>query len=122
MPPTSRAKRSSAAQKRKKRDESVSDGGNSSAEDDVQALDSDNLDGDDADVARGKKDGVSRRKKVSPVKPRKRRRNVGSEEEESDLELKEGQEVVGKIVRAPKTGQGEPPPPVTPTNGNSHLV
>lgn len=31
-----------------------------------------------------------------------------SGEDENDLELKEGQEVVGKIVQAPKTGQGEP--------------
>jgi len=108
MPPKSRTKQPAAAQKRKRRDEPVSedDGYNSStAEDDDQALDSDNLDDDDDD---GKKGEVKRRrKKASPAKSRKRRKG-GSDEEESDLELKEGQEVVGKIVRAPKTGQGEP--------------
>ena len=108
MPPKSRAKQPTAARKRKRRDEPVSednDCDNSSAEGDVQALDSDNLDDDDAD--KGKKAG-KRRKKVSPIRARRRRKEAGSDGEESDLELKEGQEVVGKIVRAPKTGQGEP--------------
>jgi len=80
----------------------------SPAEDDVEALDSDNLDEDDAD--KGRKGGAKRGKEVSPAKARKRRKEAGSDGEESDLELKEGQEVVGKIVRAPKTGQGEPKP------------
>jgi hypothetical protein len=105
MPPKSRTKQTAAAQKRKRRDEPASEDdnyNNSSAEDDVQALDSDNL--DEADTAkRGRKTGTKRRKKASLSKPRKR---AGSGGETSDLELKEGQEVVGKIVRAPKTGQG----------------
>ena len=105
MPPKSRTKQPAVARKRKRRDEPVSED-DSSAEDDVQALDSDNLDSDDAD--KGKKEGATRGKKVSPIKSRKRRKERGSDGEESDLELKEGQEVVGKIVRAPKTGQGEP--------------
>ena len=106
MAPKSRSKQKTAAQKRKRRDEpgSQDEGSNT----DVQALDSDNLDDDsDADTARrGRKAGAERKKRPSAAKPRKRRREAASEEEESDLELKEGQEVVGKIVRAPKTGQG----------------
>jgi hypothetical protein len=110
MPPRSRSKQKSAAQKRKRRDEPESEGENSDTNfsgDDVQALDSDNLDDDDADTAkRGKKAGAKRKKDSSSKKPKKRRKEAASDEEESDLELKEGQEVVGKIVRAPKTGQG----------------
>jgi len=113
MAPKSRSKQKTAVQKRKRRDEpgSQDEGSDTNvSEDDVQALDSDNLDDDDddADTARrGRKAGAKRKKRSSAAKPRKRRRGAVSEEEESDLELKEGQEVVGKIVRAPKTGQGE---------------
>jgi len=105
MAPKSRSKQKTAAQKRKRRDEpgSQDEGSDTNfSEDDVQALDSDNLDDDDADTA-----GAKRKKRSSAAKPRKRRKERASEGEESDLELKEGQEVVGKIVRAPKTGQGE---------------
>jgi len=98
MPPQSRSKPTTAAQKRKSRDESES-------EDDVQGLASDNLD-DDADVTRrGKGVGETLKKKASTSKPKKRRKRATREED--GLELKEGQEIVGKVVRAPKTGQGE---------------
>ena len=110
MPPKSRSKQPAPAQKRKRRDDPASeDEGycSSSAEDDVQALDSDNLDDDDADAGkRRKKVGAVRKKQAGPTKPTKRRKKAESDGGESDLELKEGQEVVGKIVRAPKTGQG----------------
>ena len=93
-----------AAQKKKRRDEPGSEDEDFS-DDDVQALDSDNLDDDDADTAR--RAGTKRKKNSSATKPPKRRRAaVPEEEDEGDLELKEGQEVVGKIVRAPKTGLG----------------
>ena len=81
----------------------------SSADEDVEALDSDNLDDDKGDTAnRGGKGGAKRKKgaSVAKRKAKKRRRKVQSDDDESDLELKEGQEVVGKVVRAPKTGQG----------------
>ncbi|KAF9652261.1 hypothetical protein BDM02DRAFT_2901205 [Thelephora ganbajun] len=113
MPPKSKShpKRTATAKRGKRRDEPESEGegySTSAAEDDVQALDSDNLD-DDAEMAKQeKKKGVKRKKDPSPIKRRKRRKKAGSEEEESDLELKEGQVVVGKIVRAPKTGQVPP--------------
>lgn len=101
MAPKSRSKQKTVAQKRKRRDEGSD---TNVSEDDVQALDSDNLDDDDDDADTA---GAKRKKRPSAARPRKRRREAASEEEESDLELKEGQEVVGKIVRAPKTGQGE---------------
>jgi hypothetical protein len=112
MSPMARSKRATASQKRAKRGESEpEDEGyeTSSADDDIQALDSDNMDDEDkADTAkRGKKEGAKRKKIVGVTKPKKRRKKVKSDEDESDPGLKDGQEVVGKIVRAPKTGQGE---------------
>lgn len=112
MPPKSRSKRATTSQKRKGRDEAESeheDYDTSTAEDDVQALDSDNLDDDGGAAKRGKKAVEKRKKSASPNKPTKRRKKAKADEDEdeSELELKEGQEVVGKIVRAPKTGQGE---------------
>lgn len=111
MPPRSRSKQTAAAQKKRRRDEPVSEDEGyhgSSAEDDDRALDSDNLDDDDVDTEKQrKKVGEKRKKKASPAKPVKRSKKAGLDEEESDLELKEGQEIVGKVVRAPKTGQGK---------------
>jgi hypothetical protein len=108
MPPKSRAKKTTAPRKGKKRDELVSDDDSYddiSVEDAVEALDSDNLDDDDADTAkRGKKTDAKRQLKPDPPKSRKRRKRADSDEE---VQLEEGQVVVGKIVRAPKTGQGE---------------
>lgn len=110
MPPKSRSKQTTTAQKRKRRDETESEDDGYSANftgDDIQALDSDDLDDEVADTAkRRRKVGTKRKKNPSPTKSRKRRKKAASEEEESDLELKEGQEVVGKIVHAPKTGLG----------------
>lgn len=110
MPPKSRARPTASVQKRKRRDiqESEDEGLNASlSEDEVQALDSDNLDHDGAcTVKGGTKAETKRKRKKNLKKPEKRRKKARSEDEESDLELKEGQEVVGKIVRAPKTGQG----------------
>ena len=105
MPPGSRARKSAGEHKRKRRDMQELEGEDS--EDQVQALDSDNLDDDSADMQK-QAETKRKKKKKSPTKPKKRRKRAArSEEEESDLELKEGQVVVGRIVRAPKTGQGE---------------
>jgi hypothetical protein len=110
MAPRPRSKRTTAQQKGKRRDvsEPEDEGLNTSSSEGVEALDSDNLDDDDAGTAKLRKNtGAKRKKKPGPAKPTKRRKKASSEEEESELELKQGQEVVGKIVRAPKTGQGE---------------
>ncbi|KAJ4499816.1 hypothetical protein C8R41DRAFT_813781 [Lentinula lateritia] len=40
--------------------------------------------------------------------PRKRRRKANEDDEEDDFDLKEGQEVVGEVVQAPKTGRVPP--------------
>ncbi|KAI0284629.1 hypothetical protein BGY98DRAFT_910547 [Russula aff. rugulosa BPL654] len=84
---------------------------------DVKSLLSDALD-DDSDPGT-KKRGGGKRKRVSPGKtprakgssPRKKHKNavVSDEDEEGEVyELKEGQEVVGKVVQAPKTGHVPP--------------
>ena len=84
-------------------------------EHDVKSLHSDALD-DDSDLET-KKRGGGKRKRVSQGKtprakvgsPRKRHKNAASDEDEEDepYELKEGQQVVGKVVQAPKTGHGQ---------------
>ena len=81
-------------------------------EDDMKSLHSDALD-DDSDLDAKKRGG--KRKRVSQVKsprakggsPRKRRKDAASDEDEEGYDLKEGQEVVGRVVQAPKTGQGQ---------------
>jgi hypothetical protein len=84
-------------------------------EHDVKSLHSDALD-DDSDLET-KKRGGGKRKRVSHGKtprangssPRKRHKDAASDEDEEGeaYELKEGQQVVGKIVQAPKTGRGQ---------------
>ena len=82
-------------------------------DEDVKSLHSDALD-DDSDLD-AKKLG-RKRKRASQIKsprakgssPRKRRKNADSDEDEGEgYDLKEGQEVVGKVVEAPKTGRGQ---------------
>ena len=100
----------------------------------VESLDSDALDEEDEDEfqASGRSGGKRKRVASSPKKGAPKRKTgkgeaaakrspktggVGSarkkrktaeerEDEESELELKEGQEVVGVVVKAPKTGRG----------------
>jgi hypothetical protein len=82
-------------------------------EDDIRSLHSDALD-DDSDLETKKR---GKRKRASPVKPprakgsspRKRHKNAASDEDEEgeDYDLKEGQQVVGRVVQAPKTGRGQ---------------
>ena len=83
-------------------------------EHDVKSLHSDALD-DDSDPET-KKRGGGKRKRVSHGKttgangssPRKKHKNAASDEDEGEVyELKEGQQVVGKVVQAPKTGRGQ---------------
>jgi hypothetical protein len=78
---------------------------------DVQPLDSDALD-DDSEVeetsTRKRKRRVKSPLKKSSTKkgsPKKRKKKNYSSDE-AELELKEGQEVVGTVVQAPKTGRG----------------
>jgi hypothetical protein len=83
-------------------------------DDDVKSLHSDALD-DDSDQETRKT--VKKRKRVSPIKPRrakassprKKRKNANSDEDEEGegYDLKEGQQVVGRVVQAPKTGRGK---------------
>lgn len=110
MAPMARSKRVTASQKRARRDESEQEDGTSSGDDDFKALDSDNLDDEKVEATnRGRKEGAKRKKvgDTPTTKGKKRRKKVESDEDESDGGLKDGQEVVGKVVRAPKTGQGE---------------
>ncbi len=84
-------------------------------EHDVKSLLSDALD-DDSDKGTKKRVG-GKRKRVSHAKtprarggtPRKRHKNAaGEEDEEGEVyELKEGQQIVGKVIQAPKTGHGQ---------------
>ena len=86
--------------------------------DDTESINSDNLD-DDYDVfppEKGQKKTASPRKtngKASPstrksTSPRKKRKTKKDEDDEAelDVELDDGQEIVGKVVQAPKSGRG----------------
>lgn len=79
---------------------------------DEKSLHSDALDEDsDSELRPARVSG--KRKRPTPVKPhgtkgrtpRKRRKSAHSDEDEEDHDLKEGQEIVGKVVQAPKTGR-----------------
>ncbi|KAG7093333.1 hypothetical protein E1B28_007013 [Marasmius oreades] len=72
--------------------------------------DSDALDDDESEPRKTKRTSTKRKRDLkSPSKksPTKKRRRIEKDEDEDDdvLELKEGQEVVGLVVQAPKTGQ-----------------
>lgn len=83
---------------------------------DVKSLDSDALDDDDDDENESIGRSRSRkRKRVSPVKtspkkatPRKKKKATveDTDDADDDFDLKEGQEIVGTVVEAPKTGRG----------------
>ncbi|KAI0634383.1 hypothetical protein C8Q77DRAFT_1111531 [Trametes polyzona] len=96
----------------------------------VESLDSDALDDEDLEASsRKRKRATASTKKTAPTKslpqkrlgknssprksgatPRKKRKvtQSGEEDEEDDLELEEGQEIVGVVVQAPKTGRVPP--------------
>lgn len=107
-------------------EEELKESGNSGEEyqqsepesDDAKSLDSEALDEDDEfDSAprkrkRGSAASTPAKKKARPAarrassSPRKRR--TVSQDSEEELELAEGQEVVGRVVQAPKTGRVPP--------------
>ena len=85
-------------------------------ENDVKSLHSDALD-DDSDQETEKH--ARKRKRAPPIKsrtgtrtkassPRKRRKSAVSDEDEEaeGYGVKEGQQIVGKVIQAPKTGRG----------------
>jgi hypothetical protein len=95
-------------------DNQASDTYYESDEEDVQSLHSDAL---DEDSDQGSKLRVGKRKRLSPVRSRiskgsssrkKLRKNAANDanEGEEDPGLTEGQELVGMVVQAPKTGRG----------------
>lgn len=59
-------------------------------------------------VSSPKKAPAKKAKPASPAKKRKikKARKDEDEDEQSDLELEEGQEIVGVVIQAPKTGRG----------------
>jgi hypothetical protein len=77
-------------------------------DDDMKSMDSDALDDDELTSETPRK-----RKRASPVKkspskkssPRKKKKDNDNESKD-DFELQEGQELVGTVVQAPKTGRG----------------
>ncbi|KZT63515.1 hypothetical protein DAEQUDRAFT_815601 [Daedalea quercina L-15889] len=80
-------------------------------DDDEPSLDSDALDEDDDVGAKRKRGRPSVTKKATPKKgspKKKRKQDEGSEDEDGELDLKDGQEVVGVVVQAPKTGRVPP--------------
>ncbi|KAL4260269.1 Conserved hypothetical protein CHP02453 [Pleurotus pulmonarius] len=86
------------APSRKKREETpeeVTDAA-AAADDDPEEYDSDALDDDSDDLRVAKRKG-----KKASSSPRKRRRTKAAVD---DPELTEGQEIIGKVVEAPKTG------------------
>jgi len=81
-------------------------------EEGVKQYDSDALDDESAEDATSKKRKrkSASMKKTKPTRsPRKKtKKAVDSDEEvEDEFDLKEGQEIVGVVVQAPKTGRGE---------------
>jgi len=89
-------------------EEPESAGEDGDEDDDVKSMDSDALD-DDEPISKT----PQKRKRASPVKktpskkssPRKKKKD-NDDEPEDDFELQEGQELVGTVVQAPKTGRG----------------
>ena len=79
---------------------------------DLESINSDNLD-EEVPVAKPskRKRGPKSAAKASPKKasaPRKKRKKADDDDdEEAYIELKEGQEIVGKVIQAPETGRGE---------------
>jgi hypothetical protein len=76
----------------------------SESEADTVALDSDALDDDEDEFQSSRKRRQSSKKSNPPRKKKKRVAVVESDED--NFELKDGQEIVGVIVKAPVTGRG----------------
>ncbi|TFK31899.1 hypothetical protein BDQ12DRAFT_739703 [Crucibulum laeve] len=82
-------------------------------EEDAKVYESDALDDDSEFEQEGKKEATTKRRRVAATKsksPRKKLRRVTEDEEEEEKfdGLKEGQEIVGVVVEAPKTGRVPP--------------
>ncbi|KAJ3770879.1 hypothetical protein FB446DRAFT_646231 [Lentinula raphanica] len=76
---------------------------------DSDALDDDSdFNAEEADEEHEETQKPKRKRGKQPVTSpaRKRRRRVDEDEEDSELDLREGQEIVGAVVQAPKTGRG----------------
>lgn len=93
-----KTKSTASSKKKRKKDEEDED-----EVADYVSLDSDALD-DDVDISSAKK----KKKIAKSVSPNKTfsRKKRGNQEEDSDLDLKDGQTVIGTVVQAPKTGRG----------------
>ena len=78
-------------------------------DDDLKSMDSDALDDDELSSKSRKRKRASPAKKTHSKKqsPKKKKKD-NDDEFEDDFELQEGQEVVGTVVQAPKTGRGVP--------------
>jgi hypothetical protein len=89
-----------------------------SDEEAVEELDSDALDDDDdfdAPTVKGKrkrtspsKSQTNKPKSDKGVSPRKKRRSKADANNDEELELAEGQEIVGRVIQAPKEGRVPP--------------
>lgn len=77
----------------------------SQSDEDQQEYDSDALDGSEDEAKMKKRKRVSSSQKKTTRSPRKKQK--ASESEEDDFDLKDGQEIVGVVVQAPKTGRGK---------------
>ncbi|KAJ3966317.1 hypothetical protein EV361DRAFT_580053 [Lentinula raphanica] len=78
---------------------------------DSDALDDDSdFNAEEADEEHEETQKPKRKRGKQPVTSpaRKRRRRVDEDEEDSELDLREGQEIVGAVVQAPKTGRVPP--------------
>ncbi|KAF9462235.1 hypothetical protein BDZ94DRAFT_1298705 [Collybia nuda] len=78
-------------------------------DEDVQEYNSDALDDSDDNTTKKRKRPAPTAKPRSKASPRKRqRKNQEEDDEGEELDLKEGQEIVGVVVQAPKTGRVPP--------------
>jgi hypothetical protein len=78
----------------------------SEGEGDDLSLHSDALDDDEPKSRKTKK---SPKKKATSSPKKKRKRSEAEESDEDSFELKDGQEIVGVVVKAPVHGRGEVP-------------
>ncbi|KAF8965786.1 hypothetical protein BDZ97DRAFT_1811025 [Flammula alnicola] len=105
------AKKTQSPRKKRKVDDEDYDQADEAGPTGKKTYDSDALDedSDDGTVKRKRKGRSST--STSPKKsqsPRKKKKQVDESEEEFEADLKEGQEVVGVVVQAPKTGRVPP--------------
>ena len=104
MPRVTRSKVASSPQKA---NNPKVNGGEASApvleSDDTESFHSDALDDDEISTSRKRKQPSRKKSKSSP----KKIKTTENDEDEDDFELKEGQEIVGVVVKAPVHGRGD---------------